>query len=83
MLPMAHIKDQTNLRKREKAERYRARLRKQGLRPVQIWVPDTRARGFAEEVRRQSLLVARSKQEKEDIAFVEGLLTDNLDLPRA
>ena len=83
MLPMAHVKDQTNLRKREKTQRYRARLRKQGLRPVQIWVPDTRAHGFAEEVRRQSLLVARSKQEEEDIAFVEGLLADNLDLPRA
>ena len=80
---MAQVKDQTNLQKREKTQRYRARMRKQGLRPVQIWVPDTRTRGFAEEVRRQSLLISRSKQETEDIAFVEGLLADNLDLPRA
>lgn len=37
--------------------RYRSRLRKLGLRPVQIWVPDTTRPGFAEEVRRQCLLI--------------------------
>ncbi|MFZ1711850.1 MAG: antitoxin MazE family protein [Nitrosomonas sp.] len=31
-----------------------------GLRPVQIWVPDTRHPGFAEECRRQSILVAQA-----------------------
>ena len=80
---MAHVKDQTNLRKREKTQRYRARLRKQGLRPVQIWVPDTRTRGFAEEARRQSLLVALSEGEQKDVAFVEALQEENLNLPRA
>ena len=32
---------------------YRARLREQGLRPVQIWVPDIHAPGFRAEIRRQ------------------------------
>ena len=40
-----------------KQDRYRARLRAQGLRPLQLWVPDTRRPGFAEECRRQSLAV--------------------------
>jgi hypothetical protein len=31
-----------------------------GLRPVQIWVPDTRRPGFAEECQRQCLLVAQA-----------------------
>ncbi|MDD0927576.1 antitoxin MazE family protein [Xylella fastidiosa subsp. multiplex] len=31
-----------------------------GLRPVQIWVPDTRRPDFAEECRRQCLLVAQA-----------------------
>lgn len=31
-----------------------------GLRPVQIWVPDTRRPDFAEECRRQSRLVAQA-----------------------
>jgi hypothetical protein len=30
---------------------HRARMREQGLRPVQIWVPDTTRPGFAEETR--------------------------------
>ncbi|MHC1724874.1 MAG: antitoxin MazE family protein [Syntrophobacteraceae bacterium] len=41
----------------EKTAKYRERLRAQGLRPVQIWVPDTRSKILAEEVRRQSLRV--------------------------
>lgn len=45
----------------EKTSRYREKLRAQGLRPVQIWVPDTRSEALAEEVRRQSLRVSRKK----------------------
>ena len=30
---------------------HRAKMREQGLRPVQIWVPDTTRPGFAEETR--------------------------------
>jgi hypothetical protein len=40
--------------------RARAKLRAAGLRPVQIWVPDTRAPGFAAECARQSRLVAEA-----------------------
>lgn len=36
-----------------KMQAYRARLRSQGLRPVQIWVPDVHAPGFQAEIRRQ------------------------------
>jgi hypothetical protein len=35
-------------------------MRAAGLRPVQIWVPDTRAPGFAEECRRQCMRIAAS-----------------------
>jgi Protein of unknown function (DUF3018) len=45
----------------ERVERRRAILGAAGLRPVQIWVPDTRASGFAEECRRQSRLVRDSE----------------------
>ena len=44
---------------RQKVAAHRQRLRKQGLRPIQIWVPDVRAPGFAEEAHRQSLAVAQ------------------------
>ncbi len=36
-----------------KMQAYRNRLRAQGLRPVQIWVPDIHAPGFRAEIRRQ------------------------------
>ncbi|MBV8648415.1 MULTISPECIES: antitoxin MazE family protein [Betaproteobacteria] len=41
-------------------QKRRDALRKAGLRPVLIWVPDTRRPGFAEECRRQCLLVAQA-----------------------
>lgn len=37
----------------ERMKEYRARLRKQGLKPVQIWVPDSRTPGFDEALRSQ------------------------------
>jgi hypothetical protein len=42
---------------RERVSKRRAALRAMGMRPVQIWVPDTRSPGFEQEYRRQSLLV--------------------------
>ena len=60
----------TNRTPQEKQIRYRRRLRRKGLRPVQIWVPDTRAAGFAGECRRQARLAARSAQEKPTLNFI-------------
>ena len=45
----------------ERAQRRRDKLRAAGLRPVQIWVPDTRAEGFAEECARQSRLILETE----------------------
>ncbi len=42
----------------ERVREHRQRLRMAGLRPVQIWVPDTRRPDFAEECRRQGQIVA-------------------------
>jgi len=60
------------VRSRQKMQRYRERLRRAGLRPVQVWVPDTSAPGFAEEARRQSLLVSRSPDEQAALDFIEA-----------
>ena len=59
----------------------RAALRKQGLRPVQIWVPDTRQPGFLEECRRQSRLVAEVERDDEDLhAFLDAALEEILKM---
>jgi len=46
----------------EKMKRYRAKLRAAGLRPVQIWIPDTRSKALAREARRQSVLASRADE---------------------
>jgi hypothetical protein len=43
-----------------RVQKHRDALRRAGLRPVQIWVPDTRQPDFAQECRRQSLLAAQA-----------------------
>jgi len=58
---------------RERLRAHRDRLRQQGLRPIQIWVPDTRSPNFAIEAHRQSLAVAQSRQEAEDQDFIEAI----------
>lgn len=55
---------------------YREKLRRQGLRPLQVWVPDTRAPGFALEAHRQSAAVAASPQEPDDQAFIDAISDD-------
>ena len=60
-----------------RVQKHRAALRASGLRPVQIWVPDTRAPGFAEECRRQSLLVAEADRLDTELqAFMDAALED-------
>jgi hypothetical protein len=58
---------------RDKVRLHRERLRAQGLRPIQIWVPDTRSPRFAAEARRQSKLIADSAAEAQDQAFVDSI----------
>ena len=50
--------------------KHRAALRAAGLRPVQIWVPDTRADGFAAECCRQSLLLRDDAAEAQTLAWL-------------
>ena len=58
---------------RVKVREHRERLRSQGLRPIQIWVPDVRAPSFRSEAHRQSLAVAASAHAREDQAFIDAV----------
>jgi hypothetical protein len=60
-------------RSRDKVRAYREWLRRQGLRPIQIWVPDVRSPAFAAEAHRQSLAAASSPHEQEDQEFVDAV----------
>lgn len=58
---------------RDKVRRYRERMRARGLRPIQIWVPDTRTAAFRAEAHRQSLAVAESALAREDQDFIDAI----------
>ena len=55
-----------------RVQKHRTALRQAGLRPVQIWVPDTRRAGFAEECRRQSRLLQGDAHERETADWLEA-----------
>ena len=59
-----------------KVSDYRDRLRAQGLRPVQFWVPDTRDPAVAERIRREVRALHDSASEAEIEAFLDAALAD-------
>ena len=70
------------LTRAERVERRRIKLRESGLRPVQLWVPDTRAPEFAAECQRQSQLirdaettVSRAEDDAWEAASLEATAT--------
>lgn len=66
---MAHVNS--------RVQKHRNALRMAGLRPVQIWVPDTRRPNFAEECRRQSHLAAQADKADTDMPhFMDESLAD-------
>ena len=58
---------------RDKVRAHRKRLRQQGLRPIQLWVPDVRSPEFVAQALEQSLAVARSDQAADDQAFIDAI----------
>lgn len=61
----------------ERVQKHREALRAAGLRPVQIWVPDTRRPGFAAECHRQAMLVAEADRHDANLSdFMDTALAD-------
>jgi len=56
---MAHVNS--------RVQKHRDALRQAGLRPVQIWVPDTRRPDFEQECHRQARLVAQADEADPDL----------------
>ena len=60
-----------------RVEKRRSALRMAGLRPVQIWVPDTRLPGFSAECKRQSNLASQADMADVDLlGFMDEALSD-------
>ncbi len=58
---------------RDKVREHRARLRAQGLRPIQIWVPDVRSPSFRQLAHGQSQAVAASFHAHQDQEFIDSV----------
>jgi len=70
------------LSRSERVTRRRAKLRAAGLRPIQIWVPDTKRPGFAEECRHESLIIAHAdatEDGRKEAEFWERVTADCWD----
>ena len=61
----------------ERVQKHRAALRAAGLRPVQIWVPDVRRPGFAEECRRQSAALRGDPLEAATLHWLEAVADED------
>lgn len=60
-----------------RVQKRRAALRMAGLRPIQIWVPDTRRPDFAAECKRQSDLASQAdRTDAEILGFMDEALSD-------
>lgn len=61
----------------ERVSKRRAALRAAGLRPLQIWIPDTRRPGFDAECRRQAAAAATADAtDLELAAFMDAALAE-------
>lgn len=58
---------------RQRVMAHRQRLREQGFRPVQIWIPDTRTKAFLVAAHDQSIAVAGSTLASNDQAFIDDI----------
>lgn len=56
-----------------RVRKHRQSLRHAGLRPLQIWVPDTRRAGFSAECLRQSQNLNQDNQEIIMITWLESI----------
>lgn len=60
-----------------RVRKHRVTLREAGMRPLQIWVPDSRSNSFIKECQRQSLLVAENEKNDTDLnAFMDAVLSE-------
>ncbi|HEY4124439.1 MAG TPA: antitoxin MazE family protein [Rhizomicrobium sp.] len=59
-----------------KVRAHRAKLRAQGLRPIQIWVPDVNDPKIRERIKQEARLIAA--HEKDDLAFIDSIFEENL-----
>lgn len=54
----------------ERVRKHREQLRAEGLKPVQIWIPDSRSAAFRQKCERESLSLVADPLEAETLAWI-------------
>ena len=54
----------------ERVRKHREQLRAEGLKPIQIWIPDTASESFRQKCERESLLLATDSLEAETLSWI-------------
>jgi hypothetical protein len=54
----------------ERVRKHREQLRADGLKPLQIWIPDTRSESFRQKCERESLSLTSDPQEAEILDWI-------------
>jgi hypothetical protein len=58
---------------RDKVRAHRERMRRRGMRSIQIWVPDVRSDDFVSKAHRQSIAVSTSPLAEDDQDFIDAI----------
>jgi hypothetical protein len=53
-----------------RVRKHRESLRLAGMKPIQIWIPDTRTESFRKKCERESLSLVADPQEAETLAWI-------------
>jgi hypothetical protein len=54
-----------------RVRKHRQQLRAEGLKPVQIWIPDTRSESFRRKCERESLSLSADPLEADTLAWID------------
>jgi hypothetical protein len=54
----------------DRVRKHREQLRAEGLKPVQIWLPDTRSESFRRKCERESLSLAADPLEDDTLTWI-------------
>jgi len=54
----------------ERVRKHRKQLRADGMKPIQIWIPDTRSESFRQKCKRESLSLTSDPRETEILDWI-------------
>ncbi len=67
------MSDQARSAGADRVRKHREKMKAMGLKPVTLWLPDVKAPGYLEDIRRQCAVLKNDPQEEVILAEIEQL----------